>query len=114
MSSPRKPFPISSIDPAVTALKLQAELKEFGVTSDMNDGYRLAVVSVYRGLIVWTNGIHYWWYVTQPNGQYMRCWHLTSDPYNAAKRIVRRYNDLRRRHSAPKEEEERCTISSPL
>ncbi|MEO3798276.1 hypothetical protein ABGB14_49475 [Nonomuraea sp. B10E15] len=82
--------------------QLQQELESHGLTADVNDGYGLAVVSVWRGLLVWTDGAVFWW-STGWNDQRDRpvyAWHPTADPTRAARRIVARYADLR--GSAPK------------
>lgn len=77
--------------------QLQRELALLGITTDLNDGYGLAVVSVWRDLIVWTNGERFWWCEgwnyrrTRP----LYAWLPTADPRRAARRIAKRYGELR-------------------
>lgn len=76
---------------------LQRELALHGITTDVNDGYGLAVVSVWRGLVVWTNGDLFWWLAgwNDRRARAVYAWHPTTDPARAARRITARYQDFR-------------------
>ncbi|MFI7639103.1 hypothetical protein [Nonomuraea sp. NPDC049400] len=86
------------LNPSVAvADQLQRELAVHGIMTDVHDGYGLAVVSVWRSLLVWTNGDLFWW-LAGWNGRRARAiyaWHSTTDPKRAARRIAARYKDLR-------------------
>ncbi|GAA1630828.1 hypothetical protein GCM10009733_029500 [Nonomuraea maheshkhaliensis] len=79
------------------AEQLQRELGLHGITADVNDGYGLAVVSAWRGMVVWTNGDLFWWCSgwNDRRDRPVYAWHSTADPKRAARRIAVRYGDLR-------------------
>lgn len=87
----------SRANAVAVAGQLQSALETHGLTADVNDGYGLAVVSVWRGLLVWTNGAVFWW-CTGWNDQRDRpvyAWHSTAEPARAARRIAARCAELR-------------------
>jgi hypothetical protein len=88
---------LTSITAVTVADQLQRELALHGITADVNDGYGLAVVSVWQGLVVWTNGDHFWWQVgwNDRRDRPVYAWHPTTDLRRAARRIAARYRDLR-------------------
>ncbi|MET9064481.1 hypothetical protein [Streptosporangium sandarakinum] len=47
--------------PYGTAERLRRALEALGVVADVHDGYGLALVSVWVGLVVWCNGDRFWW-----------------------------------------------------
>jgi hypothetical protein len=90
-------------DPALVAASwLRHHLEAHGITVSVNDGYGLAVVSVWADLFVWTDGVWFWWR-TDWNPRRRRCrvvWHPANDPERAARRIAFRLAQLRRTPSA--------------
>ncbi|MFI7228011.1 hypothetical protein ACIBO5_32745 [Nonomuraea angiospora] len=85
---------------ALSADLLRRSLQiEHGIHADAHEGYGLALVSVWVGLVVWCDGTWYWWragwddqrkrvlYARQP----------AVEPSRAARRIAFRYADLRNR-----------------
>ncbi|GHE32596.1 hypothetical protein GCM10017673_39270 [Streptosporangium violaceochromogenes] len=87
--------------PAVRAAeRLRSALTRQGITADVHGGYGLALVSVWTGLIVWSNGDRYWWCAgwhpqeRRPAYASARC----GDPEQAALRVARRYARLRALH----------------
>ncbi|WP_103963204.1 hypothetical protein [Nonomuraea solani] len=84
------------------AEQLQRELALHGITADVNNGYGLAVVSVWHGLVVWTNDDRFWWWAgwNDQRDRPVYAWQPTTDPKRAARRIAARYGDLLA--SAPK------------
>lgn len=87
-----------NVMPLDAALTLRARLAEHGIAADVNDGYGLAVVSVWAGLVVWCDLEHYWWRngSTGKHGRPVYAFHPISDPLRAAVRVARRYGQLRR------------------
>ncbi|MEU8361478.1 hypothetical protein AB0C27_36230 [Nonomuraea sp. NPDC048882] len=77
--------------------QLQRELALHGIAADVHDGYGLAVVSVWRDLLVWTDGDLFWWRAGWNNrrDRPVYAWHTATDPKRAARRIAARYMDLR-------------------
>ncbi|MEU4235514.1 hypothetical protein AB0F17_65585 [Nonomuraea sp. NPDC026600] len=88
---------LGPIAAAAVADQLQRELAMHGIAADVNDGYGLAVVSVWRGLVVWTNGDHFWWCAgwNDHRSRPVYAWHPATDAKRAARRIAVRYGDLR-------------------
>ena len=85
------------MDPCESAEVLQDVLRSNGIDSDVHDGYGLALVSVWVGLVVWCDGWRFWWR-TGWNAERHRviyAWHPVSDPFRAARRIAMRYAELR-------------------
>ncbi|WP_146178204.1 hypothetical protein [Nonomuraea fuscirosea] len=88
---------LAPITAVAVADRLQRELATHGITTDVNDGYGLAVVSVSRGLVVWTNGDLFWWCSgwNDRRDRPVYAWHPSADPQRAARRIAARVGDLR-------------------
>ncbi|MFC5946567.1 hypothetical protein, partial [Micromonospora harpali] len=83
----------------VSAERLQAELGHLGVGSDVHAGHGMAMVSVWVGLVVWSDGERFWWR-TGWNIEHIRpvyAWHPSTEPRRAARRVARRYASLRER-----------------
>lgn len=87
------------MNPCQRAELLRRALEEYGIASDVHDGYGLALVSILGGLVVWSDGWNYWWRVSW-SAEYRRvvyAWHPTTEPARAARRVALRYAELRRR-----------------
>lgn len=82
------------------AERLRAELARLGIDGDINNGYGYALVSVWTGLVVWTDGGRYWWRAgwNPQRGRYTYAWHTGREPDRAAARIARRYAQVRQEH----------------
>lgn len=90
--------------PVGAAESLRAELGRCGVDADVNDGYGLAVVSVWTGLTVWSDGLTFWWSTGRwdaKRGRAVYAWHAAAEPVRAARRVAFRYADLRKAHPLP-------------
>lgn len=89
--------------PLVAAERLQAALKDHDVTAEVHDGYGLALVSVWVGLVVWCDGLWFWWRVgwNERSKSVMYARHPATDPARAARRVAFRYADLRGRRARP-------------
>lgn len=89
---------VISIDPRRSAELLREALEQNGVSADVHDGYGLALVSVWVGLVVWCDGRHYWWRTgwNVARRRVIYAWHPAIDPVRAARRISMHYSDLRR------------------
>ncbi|MFB9623451.1 hypothetical protein [Nonomuraea helvata] len=83
-----------------TAVQLQGELGRLEIASDIHDGYGLALLSVWVGLVVWCDGGRFWWRTGwDPRRQrVIYAWHPSADPARAARRIALRYVQLRASH----------------
>ncbi|MFI6603011.1 hypothetical protein ACIBHX_42795 [Nonomuraea sp. NPDC050536] len=44
-----------------TAVELHRSLQVLGISTDVHEGFGLALVSVWVGLVVWCDGERYWW-----------------------------------------------------
>ncbi|MBN6051500.1 hypothetical protein JYK22_06090, partial [Nonomuraea sp. RK-328] len=88
---------LTPVVPVRIAEQLRTELERHGITADVNDGYGLAVVSVWHGLVVWTNGLTLWWRVgwSRRRRRPVYAWHPASEPQRAANRIAICYANLR-------------------
>ncbi|MEV4064024.1 hypothetical protein [Nonomuraea dietziae] len=93
MSGPR----MSPVGPLATAETLSRALASHGVATDVHDGYGLALVSVWVGLVVWCDGYRYWWRTgwNTERRRVIYAWHPASDPDRAARRVLLRFGDLR-------------------
>ncbi|GAA2291932.1 hypothetical protein GCM10010149_44320 [Nonomuraea roseoviolacea subsp. roseoviolacea] len=73
---------------------------DHGIPADTHDGYDLALVSVWVGLVVWCDGAWFWWRAGWDDRRkrvvYAR--HPATEPSRAARRVAFRFADLRRRH----------------
>ncbi|MET9339349.1 hypothetical protein [Nonomuraea sp. NPDC003804] len=93
MNAPRM-WPVR---PRASAEIFSRALSGHGVAADVHDGYGLALVSVWVGLVVWCDGYRYWWR-TGWNAERRRviyAWHPANEPDRAARRVLLRYNELR-------------------
>ncbi|MFJ2030544.1 hypothetical protein [Streptosporangium sp. NPDC087985] len=83
------------------AEELRDALAQHEITADVHDGYGLALVSVWVGLIVWCDGRRFWWRTGWNPRQYrpIYAWHPALEPVQAARRVALRYADLRREHA---------------
>ncbi|MEU8038419.1 hypothetical protein [Streptosporangium sp. NPDC049078] len=90
--------------PVGAAESLKVELERCGIDADVNGGYGLAVVSVWTGLTVWSDGLVFWWSTGRldaRHGRVLYAWHAAAEPDRAARRVAFRYTDLRRAHPLP-------------
>ncbi|MFF5206494.1 hypothetical protein [Streptosporangium sp. NPDC000396] len=90
----------ASVTPLDAAEELRAELGLQGITADVHDGYGLALVSVWVGLVVWCQHDRYWWRTgwDARRHRFVYAWHPATDPDQAACRIMFRYRELRETH----------------
>ncbi|MEV0228696.1 hypothetical protein [Nonomuraea sp. NPDC050786] len=79
---------------------LQKALEERDIAADVHDGYGLALVSVWVGLIVWCDGYRFWWRTgwDPVRKRAVYAWHPAIEPGRAARRVAFRYADLRASH----------------
>jgi hypothetical protein len=100
---PSGPPRLITVDPCQTAELLQRALREEGIASDVHDGYGLALVSVWVGLVVWCDGERFWWRTGWDvrRHRFVYAWQSVTDPQRAARRIALRYADLRTTHPLP-------------
>ncbi|WP_084960008.1 hypothetical protein [Thermoactinospora rubra] len=86
--------------PVASAVRLRLALRELGIEADVHDGYGLALVSVWVGLVVWCDGDRFWWRASWDDRRKrtVYAWHPAHDPERAAQRIAFRYRDLRATH----------------
>ena len=91
-----------TMDSTLSAELLQEVLRLDGIEADVHDGYGLALVSVWVGLVVWCDGERFWWRTgwSAERRRSIYAWHPASDPYRAARRIARRYEELRAQQDA--------------
>ncbi len=68
-----------------------------GISADVHDGYGLALVSVWVGLVVWCHDGRYWWRSAWDarRQRVIYAWHPYTEPAGAAHRIALRYARLR-------------------
>ncbi|WP_431904850.1 hypothetical protein [Nonomuraea sp. bgisy101] len=75
-------------------------MADLGIVADAHDGYGLALVSVWVGLVVWCDGEWFWWRSGWDDRRkrvvYGR--HPATEPSRAARRIAFRYAELQKRH----------------
>lgn len=97
------PPSLVTMDPCQSAESLRRVLEEYGIASDVHDGYGLALVSVWVNLVVWSDGSNYWWRTgwSTERGRFTYAWHTALEPGRAARRIAFRYAELRRTHPLP-------------
>lgn len=87
--------------PLRTAERLVLALEDLGVAADVNDGYRIALVSVWVDLVVRTDGTSYSWWSGRFSGRTGRKLYVHSpadDPATAARRVAKRYAELQDTH----------------
>ncbi|GAA3109824.1 hypothetical protein [Streptosporangium carneum] len=83
--------------------RLRDALTRQRIASHVTAGHGLALVSLWYGLVVWSNGDRFWW-CDGWNEQLRRpryASHRASEPDRAAQRIARRYAQLHALHSRP-------------
>lgn len=89
-----------AFDPVQSADALRQALEAHEIPTDVHDGYGLALVSVWVGLVVWCDQDRYWWRAGwEPRRErVVYAWHPASEPVRAAHRVALRYADLRASH----------------
>lgn len=94
------------ISPVETAEWLQVELARFGIACDVHNGYDLALVSVWTGLVVWCDGERFWWRTgwNVRRRRFVYAWHPALEPAHAARRVALWYEQLRREDPPTPEE----------
>ncbi|MEU7832756.1 MULTISPECIES: hypothetical protein [unclassified Nonomuraea] len=82
------------------AEQLRRELRHLNILSDVHDGYGIALVSVWVGLIVWCHHDGFWWRTGwEPNRKRaVYACHPLLEPGRAAHRVAFRYAEVRRSH----------------
>jgi hypothetical protein len=88
------------------AAVLADALAVHGISTDVHDGYGLALVSVWAELVVWCHGGRYWWRSAWDarRQRVIYAWHSITEPAQAAHRVALRYAQLR----------ESDTLSTPV
>ncbi|MER6174810.1 hypothetical protein [Streptosporangium sp. NPDC001681] len=100
-TTPQRPYPaLTTVDPVRQAELLRTALERHGIATDVHDGYGLALVSVWVGLVVWCDGERFWWRTgwDARRRRFVYAWHPTTEPERAARRITFRYRELRETH----------------
>ncbi|MGW4424490.1 hypothetical protein [Streptosporangium sp. NPDC004631] len=87
------------------AERLREALIRHGITVDVHDGYGLALISVWTGLVVWSNGDRFWWCAGWDTRQRRSVYasHRASEPERAAQRVALHYTRLREQHPEPRQ-----------
>ncbi|WP_433540711.1 hypothetical protein ACQP10_01145 [Streptosporangium sandarakinum] len=83
---------------------LRGALHRLGIPADVIDGYGLAVVSVWAGLVVWSDGVRFWWQTggwDERRRRAVYAWHSAMEPDRAARRVAFRYAELVRQRPLP-------------
>lgn len=88
---------VTSLD---AAEHLQRELNHLGIPSDVHEGYGLALVSVWVGLVVWCDCERFWWRTgwDASRKRAIYAWHSILEPDRAARRVAFRYAEMRASH----------------
>ncbi|WP_436757761.1 hypothetical protein [Streptosporangium sp. V21-05] len=91
---------LAALTPVDAAEELRTELGRLGIKADVHDGYGLALVSVWVGLVVWCKDDRYWWRTGWDARRHrpVYAWHPAMDAVRAARRIAFRYAELREIH----------------
>ncbi|MEV6866616.1 hypothetical protein AB0M44_37175 [Streptosporangium subroseum] len=90
-----------SASPLHAVEQLQLALASCGISTDVNHGYDVAVLSVWADLLVWTDGSVYRWWTGQlspKTGQRLYAVYDVGNPAMVARCVVERYEELRRSH----------------
>ncbi|MEV4395377.1 hypothetical protein [Nonomuraea sp. NPDC049607] len=89
--------------PLDVAEELRKALKQHGIEADVHDGYGLALVSVWVGLVIWCDGVWFWWRVgwDERRRRVMYARHPADEPARAARRVAFRYAKLHHNHPYP-------------
>ncbi|WP_143590702.1 hypothetical protein [Thermoactinospora rubra] len=76
---------------------MRLALEKHHIRADVHDGYGLALVSVWVGLVVWCDGERFWWRSGWDDRRQrtVYAWHPACEPERAAHRIALRYRTLR-------------------
>jgi hypothetical protein len=81
---------------------LRGELEHLGIKADVHTGHGIALVSVWVGLVVWCDGQSYRWSTGRKSPRDPRlvvyAFGPVDDPVTAARRVARRYVELRENH----------------
>lgn len=79
------------------AEQLQTALAGMGISADVHEGQGLALVSVWTGLVVWTDGLRYRWWTGRRSrtGRWLYAVHSALESDRAARRVAARYAELR-------------------
>lgn len=86
-------------DACAAGERLRIELAALGVHADVHHGFGVVVVSVWRELLVWTDGTVYrWWtgHMSRKTGRRLYTAYGVEDPITAARRVARRREELQR------------------
>ncbi|MEU9887471.1 hypothetical protein [Sphaerisporangium sp. NPDC051011] len=87
--------PTESVDIAFEAAEtLQRKLAFFHISTDINVGKGVALISVWADLIVWTDGeLGYWWWSGRYSspGRKLYAWGPVLDPVSVARRVACRF-----------------------
>jgi hypothetical protein len=99
MNSPVEHLSMAPL-PVLAAERLQAALKDHGIAADVHDGYGLALVSVWVGLVVWCDANRYWWRAgwDARRRSVVYAWHPANEPVRAARRVAFRYAEMHSKH----------------
>lgn len=85
------------------AEELRTALARHGIAADIHDGYGLALVSVWVGLVVWCHGGRFSWRIGWNARQHrpIYAWHPATEPVRTAHRVALRYAELRQLQARP-------------
>ncbi|MBO3753052.1 hypothetical protein J5X84_44025 [Streptosporangiaceae bacterium NEAU-GS5] len=81
----------------IAAEQLRRNLAGLGVVADLHSDYGLALLSVWTDLVVWTDGHCFRWWAgrTSIQGRKVYAFCPANDTATAARRVARRYVELR-------------------
>jgi hypothetical protein len=88
----------------VAAERLREALGRLCVTADVHEGHDFALISVWAGLVVWTNG---YWYrmwtgrISAKTGRRLHRIYGVDDPAVMARRVAQRCRELQTADPAP-------------
>ncbi|MEV8638615.1 hypothetical protein AB0395_43860 [Streptosporangium sp. NPDC051023] len=107
-AGPGRGGPDEVIGAVEAAQRLQRELAGLGIACDVHAGHCLALVSVWSGLVVWTDGrVFRWKSGRDALGRAARnrlgwdAYGRVENPAGTAQRVAARYAELRRMAAAP-------------
>ncbi|WP_285779936.1 hypothetical protein [Microtetraspora sp. NBRC 13810] len=85
------------------AQQLCHTLDNQGIAAGFHAGFGLALIPVWPGLVVWSDGSRFWWRTgwDAERRRFTYDRHPATDPTHAALRIVTRYAQLRAGQSPP-------------
>ncbi|MER7506696.1 hypothetical protein AB0L05_41800 [Nonomuraea pusilla] len=90
---------VEPVSPVRAAESLRVELERHGIVADVHDGYGLAVVSIWTGLTVWSDGLVFWWRTGNWDARRRRpvyAYHDVRDLERTARRVAFRFTQLRK------------------